>query len=335
MTKKIAINGFGRIGKTFLRVLMQNNVVPEKINVVAINVGPANPEHVAFQFKYDSILNTFPGEVSCENSYLIINDHKIKILAEKDPSKINWSDLNIDWVIESSGKFRTREKASLHLKSGCKKVLITAPAQNEDITIIPGVNDSSYEPNNHKIISLGSCTTNCFAPIVKVLKEEFELQEGLMTTIHAYTNDQVLLDLDHKDLRRARAAAINMIPTKTGAGEVIVKIYPEFENKIKAKAIRVPIALGSLIDFTFTANKNLSKQAINAAFQKQAQNNMKNIIQYCEDPLVSSDFIGNPNSCIIDGLLTECTKQQGKIFAWYDNEFGYSCRLKDFLLHNS
>lgn len=334
MSKKIAINGFGRIGKTFLRVLMSDEKVTKEIDVVAINVGPANPEHIAFEFKHDSILNTFNGNVSFENNYLIINDHKIKILAESDPAKINWKQLKIDWVVDCSGRFTTREKASIHLKSGAKKVLISAPAKDEDITIIPGVNDSDYDKSKHNIISLGSCTTNCFAPIVKVLKEEFGLQQGLMTTIHAYTNDQVLLDLDHKDLRRSRAAAINIIPTKTGADKVITKIYPEFENKIKAQAVRVPVAICSLIDFTFQTKKDCSAEEINAAFEKYANNEMKNILQYCKEPLVSSDFIGNSHSCIIDSLLTQSESQLRKVFGWYDNEYGYSCRLKDFLLHN-
>ncbi|MFH1644125.1 MAG: type I glyceraldehyde-3-phosphate dehydrogenase [bacterium] len=334
MSKKIAINGFGRIGKTFLRVLMSDEEITKKINVVAINVGPANPEHTAFQFKHDSILNTFNGKVSYEKEHLIINDHKIKVFAEQNPAKINWYELGIEWVVECSGRFTTKEKASFHLQSGAKKVLITAPATDEDITIIPGVNDSDYDKEKHKIISLGSCTTNCFAPIVKVLKEEFGLQHGLMTTIHAYTNDQVLLDLDHKDLRRSRAAAINIIPTKTGADKVITTIYPEFKNKIKAQAIRVPVAISSLVDFTFQTKKNCNVEEINAAFKKYAANSMKNIIQYCEEPLVSSDFIGNTHSCIIDSLLTQCTGQLGKIFGWYDNEYGYSCRLRDFLLHN-
>lgn len=334
MAKKIAINGFGRIGKTFLRVLMTDQDALKDINVVAINVGPADQSHIAFQFKYDSILNTFPGKVSYEKDYLIINDHKIKIISEPDPAKINWEQLKIDWVVDCSGRFTTREKASLHLKSGAKKVLITAPAKDEDITIIPGVNDSDYVAKKHKIISLGSCTTNCFAPIVKVLKEEFELEQGLMTTIHAYTNDQVLLDLDHKDLRRSRAAAINIIPTKTGADKVVIKIYPEFENKIKAQAIRVPVAITSLVDFAFQTKKKCNAEEINAAFKKYANNEMKNILQYCNEPLVSSDYIGNPHSCIVDSLLTQSTGQLGKVFAWYDNEYGYSCRLKDFLLHN-
>ena len=334
MIKKIAINGFGRIGKTFLRVLMTDEKAIKEIDVVAINVGPANPEHIAFQFKHESILNTFKGNVSFEKDYLIINNHKIRVFAEPDPTKINWKNLNIDFVVECSGRFTTKEKASLHLQSGSKKVLITAPAKDEDITIIPGVNDSDYNSEKHNIISLGSCTTNCFAPIVKILKEEFELEQGIMTTIHAYTNDQVLLDIDHKDLRRSRAAAINIIPTKTGADKVVTKIYPEFENKIKARAVRVPVAIGSLVDFAFKTKKNCGIEEINEAFKNYANNEMKNILQYCEEALVSSDFIGNTHSCIIDSLLTQSTGELGKIFAWYDNEYGYSCRLKDFLLHN-
>lgn len=335
MKTKIAINGLGRIGKTFLRVLMQDSKALEKIEVKAINVGPANPDHIAHQFKYDSIMGTFKGAVEIKGNQLIINNQQIEILSEPDPSKINWKKFDIDWVVESSGRFTSREKASIHLKQGSKKVLISAPAQNEDITIIPGINDSQYDPEKHNIVSLGSCTTNCFAPMVKVLKEEFDLQNGFMTTIHSYTNDQVLLDLDHKDLRRSRSAATNIIPTKTGADKVIVKIYPEFENKLKGKAIRVPVAIGSIIDFSFSASKQLTVESINNAFKKYSESSLKNILEYTDQPLVSSDFIGNPHSCIIDGLLTQCFSGMGKVFGWYDNEYGYSNRMKDFLLHNS
>ncbi len=332
---RIAINGFGRIGKTLLRILMQNNDALSKIKVVAINVGPANPSHIAFQFKYDTILKTFTDTVNYKDGYLEIKEHRIKIFAEPDPSKIDWKTLDIDWVIEASGRFTKREKASLHLTAGAKKVLITAPAENEDITIIPGVNDSAYNPQEHKIISLGSCTTNCFAPIIKVLDSEFEILEGMMTTVHAYTNNQVLLDLDHKDLRRSRSAANNIIPTDTGAAKVITKIFPHLNGKLQAKALRVPICDGSIVDFTFIAKKEISADKINNAFKKYSEHELKNILTICEEPLVSSDFIGDSSSCIIDSLLTQSVDKMGKVFGWYDNEFGYSSRLKDFLLHNT
>ncbi|KKP26097.1 MAG: Glyceraldehyde-3-phosphate dehydrogenase [candidate division TM6 bacterium GW2011_GWE2_31_21] len=327
----IAISGFGRIGKAFLRALIADESVHKKINVVAINIGPAKPEMVAFLFKYDSIMGIFPGNVEYKNGFLHIDDYKIKIIAETDPLKIDWKSLDVDWVVESSGHFTSREKAELHLKAGAKKILITAPSTGEDITIIPGVNDSSYDAKKHSIVSLGSCTTNCFAPIVKVIKENFKLKCGLMTTVHAYTNDQVLLDVEHKDPRRARAAAQNIIPTKTGAEKVIVKIYPELEGKLQAVALRVPVPKVSIVDFSFETGDSLTTEVINNAFKKAAESDLKNILQYTEEPLVSSDFSNNPHSCIIDGLITKAAGNMGKVFGWYDNEWGYCERLKDFL----
>ncbi|MCK4651056.1 type I glyceraldehyde-3-phosphate dehydrogenase [Candidatus Babeliales bacterium] len=339
MSKKIAINGFGRIGKTFLRTLLQDK--KNELEVVAINLGPGNPELAAHLFKYDSIMGKYQGSIeykSCKNKdytgILKIDGFEIKILSELNPLKTNWKNLEIDWVVESSGAFTKREKSELHLKSGAKKVLITAPSTNEDITIIPGVNDNQYKPDKHFIISLGSCTSNCFAPIIKVLKENFTILNGFMTTIHAYTNDQVLLDIEHKDPRRARAAALNMIPTKTGADKVIVKIYPDLEKKLKGQAIRVPTPVVSLVDFTFTTDHELTTEKINQTFKKYSQNELKGILEYCEEPLVSKDFEQNSHSCIIDSFLTQSLGKISKVFGWYDNEFGYCCRLKDFLLHN-
>lgn len=332
---KIAINGFGRIGRTFLRALLLDKIATKKIDVVAINIGPGDPDLIAHLFKYDSIMGEFEGQIKYDNknNTLDINGYKIKIFQKLDPLQINWGDLNIDWVIESSGAFTKREKADLHLQSGAKKVLITAPATDEDITIIPGVNSAKYDPEKHNIVSLGSCTTNCFAPMVKVVKENFELVNGLMTTIHAYTNDQVLLDVEHKDPRRARAAALNIIPTKTGADKVIIKIYPDLEGKLSGIALRVPTPIVSLTDFTFTTKENLTVEKINSAFENYSKNQLKNILQYCDKPLVSSDFKENSHSCIIDSLITRTVGKTSKIFGWYDNEFGYCCRLKDFLLH--
>jgi len=330
---KIAINGFGRIGKTFLRTIMQDSKAQQQLTVSAINLGPSDPEYLANFFKYDSVLGTFDGAVSYKNNLLTINNHKIEIFTQPDPTKLPWKKLAIDWVVEASGRFITREKAATHLQAGSKKVLITAPAIDEDITIIPGVNDDQYDKENHIIVSLGSCTTNCFAPIIKVLTTHFTLQQGFMTTIHAYTNNQALLDSEHKDPRRGRAAAINIIPTSTGADKVITKIYPELQSKLQGAAIRVPVHIVSLVDFTFTTTQELSTDIINQKFEQAATNDLKGILLATSQPLVSSDYIGSPYSCIIDCLLTKANGTMGKVSGWYDNEFGYSTRLKDFLLH--
>ena len=333
MKKRIAINGFGRIGRTVLRVLLSEKEAFDKIDVVAINIGPSSSEKIDLLFKYDSVMGTFPGQVKFKDGQLSVNGFSIKILAEKDPANLSWKEMDIDLVVEASGCFRTREKASLHLDAGAKKILITAPAKDEDVTVIPGVNQEVYDADAHKIISLGSCTTNCFAPIVKVIKENFGFVSGFMTTIHAYTNDQVLLDVEHKDPRRARAAALNMIPTKTGAGDVIIKLFPELEGKLKASAIRVPTPVVSLVDFSFVAEKAISREAINEALKKSADDELKDILFYCEEPLVSSDFAGSSYSCSVDSLLTQVVENTGKVVAWYDNEYGYCCRVRDFLLH--
>ncbi len=330
--KNIMINGFGRIGRTFLRTILGDAKAQIELNVVAINVGPSDLSNCALLFKYDSIMTEYPGDVTFGDGYLTIDKHRIKVLAESDPEKLPHAAMDIDWVIEASGHFISKEKASLHLNAGAKRVLITAPSGNADITIIPGVNHQKYEPASHHVVSLGSCTTNAFAPLVKILNEQFGLISGLMTTTHAYTNDQVLLDVEHKDPRRARAAALNIIPTKTGADKVIIQLFPELEGKIKALAVRVPVPLGSLIDFAFTANKPFSVEAINTALKNAAGNELENIVQYTDKPLVSSDFIGNTHSCVVDSLLTQSVGNMGKVFAWYDNEYGYSTRLKDFLL---
>jgi glyceraldehyde 3-phosphate dehydrogenase len=319
---KIAINGFGRIGKAFLRSVLQEN--GKGLSVVAINTGPSPIKHINTFFKYDSVLGTFPKDFPKD----------IQIYSESDPSKLPWKKLDIDWVVEASGKFTTKERASAHLEAGSKKVLITAPATDEDITIIPGVNDEKYDAAKHKIVSLGSCTTNCFAPIVKVLTESFDLQQGFMTTIHAYTNNQALLDSEHKDPRRGRAAACNIIPTSTGADKVITKIYPELAGKLQGAAIRVPVPLGSLVEFTFTTKNGLTVEKINQAFKSAADSSLKNILSYSSDPIVSSDVIGTTYSCIFDSSLTKANGTMGEVSGWYDNEYGYSCRLRDFLLRS-
>ncbi len=336
MAIRVAINGFGRIGQAFLRAVLSDKKASQEIEIVAINQGPNKSEHVGLFFKYDSVMGQFPGNVTYKDGKLTIGDRTITVLSEKDPDKCAWGKLAIDWVVEASGCFRTKELAGLHVSAGSKKVLITAPSQDSDVTIIPGVNDNAYKPNEHAIVSLGSCTTNCFAPIIKVIKENFDFTYGLMTTVHAYTNDQVLLDSTHKDPRRARAAGINIIPTKTGADKVIVQIYPELMGKIKAVALRVPVPDVSLIDFTFQTKEKLSSDSINQVFKEYAHEKLKGILEYTAEPLVSSDYIGNMHSAIFDSLLTQ-TLEDGfisKVFAWYDNEFGYAVRLKEFLLHN-
>ncbi len=331
--KRVAINGFGRIGRTILRLLLEKDAA-QQAEVVAINLGPSKPDNLALLFAYDSTMGHFPGTVSCDEKSLIINGKAIALFTEKDPAKLPWKSLQIDTVIESSGAFTDALLAQAHRTAGAQKVLITAPAKHEDFSVIIGVNDHLYDPANHHIISLGSCTTNCFAPIVKVLVEAFGLTGGLMTTIHAYTNDQVLLDVEHKDPRRARAAALNMIPTKTGARGLIAQLFPELAGTIDAVAIRVPTPVVSLLDFSFTAKKALTAESINRACKEASEGPLKNIMRYEEQPLVSSDFKGNSASCIIDSLLTQGTGSMGKIFAWYDNEYGYSYRVRDFLLHN-
>lgn len=331
MAIKIAINGFGRIGRAFLRTILNNPDACAQLNVVAINIGPSSTNNIDYLFKYDSIMREFPGAVSFQDNILSINNTKIQIFAQKDPVQLPWQKLGIDWIVDASGCFTTREAAQKHIDAGARKVLITAPGTDEDITIILGVNDNAYDASKHHIVSLGSCTTNCFAPLIQVLKNNFTLTSGLMTTVHSYTNDQVLLDVEHKDPRRARAAACNIIPTKTGADKVIIKIFPELEGKIKAMSLRVPTPIVSIIDFTFTTQESLSKEAINKSFEK-ASLIKKNIVQYVNAPLVSSDFIGNTHSCIFDSLLTQAVGTTGKVFAWYDNEYGYSSKLTDFLM---
>lgn len=334
MAKQIAINGLGRIGKTFLRVLMQDAHAQKSIKVAAINFGPAAPANIAHYFKYDSVFGPFDGEVSSTANTLTINGQEIKIFTQADPTKLPWKDLNIDWVVEASGKFTSKEKAMAHINAGAKKVLITAPASNEDATIVLGINEKSFDPKKHAIVSMASCTTNCFAPILKVLKESFGLTQGFMTTVHAYTNNQALLDSDQSDPRRGRAAAINIIPTSTGADSVISKLFPDLKGKLQASALRVPVATVSIVDFTFTSEKPISVDAVNTAFANAAAKELKNILCYTTEPLVSSDFIKSPYSCIFDATLTQAAGNMGKVFGWYDNEFGYSTRLKDFLLHN-
>ncbi len=330
---RIAISGFGRIGRTFLRTILADKQALEKLAVVAINIGPAKKETIAHMFKYDTIMGTYNGTVNLVGDQLRIDDMNIAIVAESDPSRIDWHALGIDWVVECSGHFTKREGAMKHIASGARKVLISAPAQGEDVTIVPGVNNAQYDKNKHQIVSLGSCTTNAFVTMLKVLHDEFVIDRGLMTTVHAYTNTQVLLDVEGEDLRRSRAAALNIIPTTTGAMKVIGKIIPDLDGRIEAAALRVPVADVSLVDFSFLSKKPVTVDAINQLFKRVSNGSMRGIVDITMEPLVSSDFTGNPHSVIIDGQLTAVNGQNmGKVFGWYDNEWGYSCRLKDFLV---
>ena len=330
---RVAINGFGRIGRSFLRVVLQDSMAAQKMKVVAINIGPAAVCDVAHFFKYDSLMGTYPGSVSMKNGQLNIDGHAISVIAETDLACVDWQKFSIDWVMESSGKFTHCKDASKHVTAGAQRVLISAPAQEEDITIIPGVNDDSFDKKKHKIVSLGSCTANALLPMLKVLNESFGIEHGFMTTIHAYTAKQVLLDTDCSlDLRCSRAAALNIIPTTTGATKIIGKIIPELEGLIGGSSVRVPVAKVSLVDLSFVAKKALSIASIKQVFKNAAEGRMKGVLAINTQPLVSSDFSGNSHSVIIDFPLIDVRGNVGKIFGWYDNEWGYSVRLKDFLL---
>lgn len=328
---KIAINGFGRIGRTFLRCLFSDKASHNQITVVAINVGTSDVAATAHMFKYDTLMGTFDKRVYMQGNNLIVGDVSIKIIAELDATKLPWDKLDIDWVVDCSGKFTHRADAQKHLDVGAQHVLISAPAHDEDIAIIPGVNDELFDAQKHAIVSLGSCTTNAFIPTLKVINDAFGIVRGCMTTTHAYTNSQVLLDVEAKDLRFSRAAALNIIPATTGASSMLKKVMPELADKVSAVAMRVPVGKVSLIDLVFEAKKELSIEAIHNAFEIAAKTAMKNIVALTMEPLVSSDFSGNSHSVIIDGLLTHVNGTMGQVFGWYDNEWGYSMRMKDFL----
>ncbi len=330
---RVAINGFGRIGRNFLRGILLDKRARKVLNVVAINIGSSKIDFVAHMFKYDTLMGTFPAEVVVEGDELIVDGYHIKLIAECNPLLLPWKDLLVDWVVECTGAFTHREGASKHLEAGAQHVLISAPAKDEDVTIIPGVNEEMFDAQQHKIVSLGSCTTNSFITMLKVLHDKFGIKRGFMTTIHAYTNTQVLLDVGNKDLRRSRAAALNTIPTTTGAAKMLGKVIPDLEGKVSAMALRVPVGKVSLIDLTFEAEKDLSVNGIHAAFESAAMGPMKGIVAMTMEPLVSSDFSCNDHSVIIDGLLTEVNGNMAKVFGWYDNEWGYSMRLKDFLVY--
>jgi len=321
---KVAINGFGRIG----RLVLKAGINSKELDFVAVN-DLTSPETLAHLFKYDSTFGIWDGEVKAEGDSIIINGKKIKVLSEKNPENLPWKDLGVDIAIESTGRFREREKAEAHIKAGAKKVIITAPAKGEDITIVMGVNEEKYDPKNHSIISNASCTTNCFAPVVKVIMDKFGIKKGFMTTIHSYTNDQNTLDAPHKDLRRARAAAVSMIPTTTGAARAIGIVIPEMKGKLDGMAIRVPTPDASIIDAVFQVEKETSVEEVNAAFKEAAAGKLSKYLEVSEVPLVSRDFIGNSKSSIVDAEFTKVFGDLVKVLAWYDNEWGYSCRVID------
>lgn len=328
-TIKVGINGFGRIGRLTFRALIKN----KKVEVVAFN-DLTDAKTLAHLLKYDSVHGKFPGEISVEGDFLVVDGAKIKVLAEKDPANLPWKALGVEIVIESTGIFRTREKLGKHLSAGAKKVILSVPADSPgdvDATIVLGVNDNTLTPEM-KLISNASCTTNCLAPIAKILNDNFGLKRGLMNTIHSYTNDQIILDAPHKDLRRARAAAVSIIPTKTGAAKAIGLVIPELEGKLDGFAVRVPTPDGSLVDLTCELEKPATKEEINAAMRKAANGPMKGILEYLDEPLVSCDIVGNPHSSIYDSGLTKILDGNFvKVVSWYDNEAGYSTRLAEMV----
>ena len=327
MATKVGINGFGRIGRLALKAIIQR--CGGKAEVAAVN-DLTDAKTNAHLFKYDSNYGIYPGKVEAKDDGIVVDGREIKVLAEREPAKIPWRDYGVDIVIESTGLFTQASKAAAHLQGGAKKVVISAPAQEEDIAIVLGVNEEKYDPTKHRIISNGSCTSNCIAPVVKVLHQNFGIVHGLMTTVHAYTNDQKILDVFHRDLRRARSAGTNIIPTTTGAAKVIGVVIPELQGKLHGISLRVPVSVVSVIDFVADLKKQVSAEEINQAFRKAADGELKGILEYCDQPLVSSDFKGNPASSIFDALSTMVIDGNLiKVLAWYDNEWGYSCRLAD------
>ena len=328
MAVRVGINGFGRIGRNVFRAGYKR----PGIEFVAVNDLPTPTETLAHLLKYDSILGTFQADVKAGQDAVIVDGKPLKMFTAKSPSEIPWGQLGVDIVIESTGVFTEKEKAAAHLTGGAKKVIITAPAKNEDITIVLGVNEGSYDPAKHHVISNASCTTNCVVPMAKLIHERFRIVRGFMTTIHSYTNDQRLLDLAHKDLRRARAAALSMIPSTTGAAKTVGVVFPELKGRIDGLSIRVPTPNVSIVDLSCQVEQGTTVEEVNQVFAAAAQGPMKGVLQYCADPLVSRDFNGNPHSCIFDATMTAVVDQQlVKAFGWYDNEWGYSNRVVDLI----
>ena len=332
MPIKVAINGFGRIGRLFLRSALADNEFMKNFQIVAIN-DTTDAKTLAHLLKYDSIHGILDAEIKVKENVINVNGKDIKILSQLDPEKLPWKDLGVEIILESTGAFTDRAGAEKHLKAGAKKVVISAPAKGPDVTIVLGVNEKMYDSKKHNIISMASCTTNCLAPMVKILNDNFGVKRGFMTTCHAYTNDQRVLDLTHKDLRRARAANLSIIPTTTGAAKAIGEVVPEVAGKLDGIALRVPVPDGSITDLTLELGREVKKDEINSAF-KEGEKRLKGILQYTEEPIVSVDVIGNPHSCIIDGASTMVLGEKSnmvKVFGFYDNEWGYSCRLVDLM----
>ena len=336
MKTRVAINGFGRIGRQVLRAIIEK--YPDSLDVIAVN-DLGDPGTNAHMFKYDSNYGIYPGEIDFQENQIKIDEKEIQVVQERDPSSIKWDSLGIEIVIESTGFFTNAEKAAGHLEGGAKKVIISAPANGEDATIVMGVNEEIYDEDKHNIISNASCTTNCVANMVKVIDDYFGVEKALMTTIHSYTNDQKILDQVHSDLRRSRAAAINIIPTTTGAAKAVGLVLPHLNGKIHGMAFRVPTPTGSVTDLVATLNQNVTVEQINEAYKEVSNKRLNGIIEYTDKPLVSSDFIRNPNSVILDGLSTiVMDRNMVKVVGWYDNEWGYSCRTADlckFISNNS
>lgn len=327
MAVRVAINGFGRIGRNILRASHKDS----DIEFVAIN-DITDPKTLAHLLKYDSVLGMIDAEVASGENSISVNGKEICVIAERDPAKLPWAEMKVDIVLECTGLFTNREKAAGHLSAGAKKVIISAPAKNEDITVCMGVNNDKYVPAEHSVISNASCTTNCLAPIAKVIHSNFGIKKGLMTTVHAYTNDQKILDLPHKDLRRARAAALSMIPTTTGAAKAVSLVLPALKGKLDGLAVRVPVPTVSLVDLVVELDKEVAAEEVNAALKKASEGELNGILEYCEEPCVSIDFKANPHSSIVDALSTKVIGgNMLKVLSWYDNEWGFSCRMKDLV----
>ena len=339
---KLAINGFGRIGRSFIRIALKDKEFMQSIDIVAIN-DTTDAKTLAHLFKYDSVFGKFDGTVEVVNGNgntgdtLVINSNNnqpITVLSERDPSKLPWKAMGIDIVLESSGKFNDAKEAQKHIQAGAKKVIISAPAKQPDATILMGINEKSYDNSKHNIVSMASCTTNCLAPVIKVLNDKFGIDNGYMTTTHAFTNDQRLLDLPHKDLRRARAAMMSIIPTTTGAAKAIGTVIPELNGKIDGMALRVPVSDGSIADMVLKLKRDVTKEEVNSVLRNASETNLKGIMEYTEEPIVSTDIIGDPHSSIVDGLSTMVLGNKSnivKVLSWYDNEWSFACRLVDLV----